>query len=85
MFTVGDQHPLQQGLRPILSVLIKLVFQVGDQHPLQQGLRRRVLPPRKSCSVGDQHPLQQGLRPVAVLLHEHPVYWSETNIHYNKD
>ena len=40
---VETKHPLQQGLRLGVSVLIVLPFNVETKHPLQQGLRHLLL------------------------------------------
>ena len=39
---VRVHHPLQQGLRPIKSFLVRQIVPVRVHHPLQQGLRRYV-------------------------------------------
>ena len=42
MLAVRDQHPLKQGLRQQIAVLLRNILIVRDQHPLKQGLRRAV-------------------------------------------
>ena len=61
---VRVHHPLQQGLRPVFSVVFITPECVRVHHPLQQGLRplkeRRCMILTEDVRV--HHPLQQGLR-----------------------
>jgi len=65
---VAEEHPLKQGLKPLLSRIIVWCIRVAEEHPLKQGLKQCDTHPVQSfIRVAEEHPLKQGLKRYVLL------------------
>jgi len=86
---LSEQHPREQGLKPMRAVFGRIYFNIlSEQHPREQGLKHRpYLDIRiyRGYRLSEQHPREQGLKPRGSTRGITSVSTFQSNIQENKD